>query len=72
MAHHSSPASTAVPPHRRTAAPTNEPVVVPVYFMIDTRTGLRLACEQRAVAGADPNRSAVEAIIARPTDCTTA
>ncbi|WP_158274522.1 Gmad2 immunoglobulin-like domain-containing protein [Cellulomonas sp. WB94] len=36
--------------------------------MIDTRTGLRLAREQRAVTGSDPIRAAVEAMIAGPTD----
>jgi hypothetical protein len=51
-----------------TATPTAAQVVVPAYFMIDTRTGLRLAREQRAVGGSDPIRAAVEAMIAGPTD----
>jgi len=60
------PSVTATP--SPTATPTTAPVVVPAYFMIDTRTGLRLAREQRAVAGSDPIRGAVEAMIAGPTD----
>jgi len=64
------PSATAsvTPSSSPTATPTTAPVVVPAYFMIDTRTGLRLAREQRAVAGSDPIRAAVEAMIAGPTD----
>jgi hypothetical protein len=64
------PSATAsvTPSPSPTATPTTAPVVVPAYFMIDTRTGLRLAREQRAVAGSDPIRGAVEAMIAGPTD----
>jgi spore germination protein GerM len=60
--------ASVTPSPSPTATPTSAPVVVPAYFLIDTRTGLRLAREQRAVAGADPIRSAVEAMIAGPTD----
>jgi len=64
------PSATAsvTPSPSPTVTPTSVPVVVPVYFMIDTRTGLRLAREQRAVTGPDPIRAAVEAMIAGPTD----
>jgi hypothetical protein len=50
------------------ATPTSEPAVVPAYFMVDTRAGLRLAREQREAVGADPVRSAVETMIAGPLD----
>lgn len=60
------PTSTATTPS--TATPTGPPVDVPAYFLVDTRTGFRLARELRAVRTADPVRSAVEAMIAGPTD----
>ncbi|MBV6728327.1 Gmad2 immunoglobulin-like domain-containing protein [Nocardioides daeguensis] len=39
-----------------------------MYFLIDTRAGVRLAREERSLDAADPARSAVEAMIAGPTD----
>ncbi|HEX5331400.1 MAG TPA: Gmad2 immunoglobulin-like domain-containing protein [Cellulomonas sp.] len=60
--------ASVTPSPSPTATPTGASVVVPVYFMIDTRTGLRLAREQRPVTGSDPIRAAVEAMIAGPTD----
>lgn len=48
-----------------TATPT---VTAPVYFLVDTRTGIRLARERHVLDGADPARAAVEAMIAGATD----
>ena len=45
-----------------------EPTVSGVYYLVDTRAGLRLAREMRDLAGADPATEAVEAMIAGPQD----
>lgn len=58
-----SPTSTASP--TETAAPG---VTSLVYFVIDTRTGLRLAREPRTLDADDPGRAAVGAMIAGPED----
>ena len=57
-----------------TAEPTTEPATepagsdeVPVYFVVDTRNGIRLARELREVDG-DPLVGAVEAMVAGPED----
>jgi hypothetical protein len=47
---------------------SGELTVVPVYFLVDSRVGLRLAREQRRVVGADPVRSAIETMVAGPVD----
>ncbi|WGY04498.1 Gmad2 immunoglobulin-like domain-containing protein [Nocardioides sp. QY071] len=39
-----------------------------VYFLVDTRAGVRLARERRRLAGTDAAKAAVEAMIAGPTD----
>jgi hypothetical protein len=44
------------------------PVVSGVYYLIDTRAGVRLAREMRDLAGVDPGKEAVEAMIAGPED----
>ncbi|GEA87351.1 Gmad2 immunoglobulin-like domain-containing protein [Cellulomonas cellasea] len=55
-----------------TAEPTQEPTVAPsdadVYYLLDTRSGLRLAREAAAAGGDDAVRLAVEQMIAGPTD----
>lgn len=66
------PASPSTsPPASPTATPTTTPTVtatdVPVYFMIDTRVGLRLIPERHDLTG-EPVRSAVERMIAGPDD----
>lgn len=53
--------------------PTEEPATgpttdVPVYFMTDTRAGLRLAREVRETSGDEPVKGAVEAMLAGPED----
>lgn len=48
-----------------TATPT---VTAPVYFLVDTRTGIRLARERHVLDGADPAKAAVEAMIAGAAD----
>lgn len=53
------------------SVPTTGPVPTVtsfVYFLVDTRAGVRLARERRVLAGADPARAAIEAMIAGPTD----
>ena len=45
-----------------------EPVTAGVYYVIDTRTGFRLARELRDLPGEDPATAAVEAMIAGPQD----
>lgn len=55
------PAQTETPPPETTTA-------TEVWFMLDTRAGLRLARETRAVAGADVVQAAVQAMIAGPQD----
>ena len=39
-----------------------------MYYLVDSRVGLRLAREQRRVIGGDPVRSAIETMIAGPVD----
>lgn len=58
------PATTAP----ATSTPAAATVDVPVYYVIDTRTGFRLAREIRTLPAADAVRAAVEAMIAGPTD----
>ena len=66
------PSGTSAPGTTTTPAPTSTstaPAVdVPAYYLIDTRTGLRLAREIRTVRTSDEVRAAVEAMIAGPTD----
>ncbi len=61
---------SASPSESPTAAPSEpaEPTVSGVYFMADTRNGLRLTREMRDLAGEDPAREAVETMIAGPED----
>lgn len=63
------PATTSAP--TGTASPTTEataePVWATVYFLVDTRVGLRLARERQDL-GADGVQDAVEAMIAGPVD----
>lgn len=61
----SSPTSSPAP--EPTATTPAEPVAVPVYFVVDTRAGLRLAREWREVTG-DPVMAAVETMIAGADD----
>ncbi|WP_043497255.1 Gmad2 immunoglobulin-like domain-containing protein [Georgenia sp. SUBG003] len=56
--------STAAPP---TEGPSTDGSEVPVYYLVDTRAGVRLARELRDVGG-DPLVGAVEAMIDGPTD----
>jgi hypothetical protein len=65
--------TTAAPPtasESPSASPEQkaEPTVSGVYYLIDTRAGLRLAREMRDLAGEDPAKEAVEAMIAGPQD----
>lgn len=60
-------ATTAAPTPDETATPA-EPTVAGVYFMADTRNGLRLTREMRDLAGEDPGKEAVETMIAGPAD----
>ena len=68
------PSGTSAPSTATTLAPTptttstGPAVDVPAYYLIDTRTGFRLAREIRVVRTSDEVRSAVEAMIAGPTD----
>lgn len=66
-------------PDRPSASPSTSPspssspsglpgVTSGVYFLIDTRAGVRLAREERTLDAADPATSAVEAMIAGPKD----
>jgi len=48
--------------------PTGEATVSGVYFMVDTRAGLRLARELRDLPGEDPAQEAVETMIAGADD----
>lgn len=69
------PTSTPTPTATSSPTPTPEPtgttpaetVAVPVYFMVDTRAGLRLAREWRDVTG-DPVVGALETMIAGADD----
>lgn len=56
------------PSESPTEEPTAEPTTSGVYYVVDTRAGLRLAREMRELAGEDPAREAVEAMIAGPED----
>ena len=49
-------------------SPPAEPVTSPVWFVVDTRNGLRLARETRDLPGADPGREAVAAMVEGPED----
>ncbi len=60
--------TTTTPTLTPTPTPTGLPVGVPAYYLIDTRTGFRLAREIRTVRTSDKVRSAVEAMITGPTD----
>jgi len=51
-----------------TPTPTASPVDVLVYYLVDTRAGIRLARESHEVTGDDAVRAAVEQMIAGPTD----
>ncbi|GAA4288665.1 Gmad2 immunoglobulin-like domain-containing protein [Georgenia daeguensis] len=64
------PSPTAAPTSTPAPTATSEepaPSEVAVYYLVDTRTGFRLARELREVAG-DPLVGAVEAMIEGPTD----
>ncbi|MCR6494330.1 Gmad2 immunoglobulin-like domain-containing protein [Cellulomonas sp. P24] len=71
-----SASATATTPGAPTSSATSTPtststgatVDVPVYYVIDTRTGFRLAREIRTLSAADAVRAAVEAMIAGPAD----
>ncbi|WNB87155.1 Gmad2 immunoglobulin-like domain-containing protein [Cellulomonas sp. ATA003] len=64
----SSPAATPDPSPTTSPSPTSAPQTSSVYYLVDTRTGFRLAHEPRELAGDDPVRAAVEAMIAGPDD----
>lgn len=49
-------------------SPAAQPVTSPVWFVVDTRNGLRLVRETRDLPGADPAREAVAAMVAGPED----
>ena len=51
-----------------TPSPTASPVETLVYFLTDTRAGIRLARESHEVTGDDAVRAAVERMVAGPTD----
>lgn len=61
---------SATPSESPSAEPSEpaEPTVSGVYFMADTRNGLRLTREMRDLAGEDPAREAVETMIDGPED----
>lgn len=65
----SEPASSS-PSASESASPSEpaEPTVSGVYFMADTRNGLRLTREMRDLAGEDPAREAVEMMVEGPED----
>lgn len=56
------------PTETATTDPTTPEVEVAVHFLVDTRTGLRLAREVHEVPGQDPVRGAVEAMLSGPDD----
>ncbi len=61
-----SPSQSPTPsPSEEAAAGTTESGV---YYLVDTRAGLRLAREVRELTGDDPARAAVEAMVAGPQD----
>ncbi len=51
-----------------TPTPTASPAEVLVYYLVDTRAGIRLARERHEVTGEDAVRAAVERMIAAPAD----
>ena len=57
---------SASPTETETAAA--EPVTSAVWFIVDTRNGLRLVRELRDLPGAEPGREAVEAMVSGPQD----
>lgn len=59
--------STTEPTPGPSGTTPSESVAVPVYFVVDTRAGLRLAREQHEITG-DPVTAAVEAMIAGAAD----
>ncbi|GAA2724185.1 Gmad2 immunoglobulin-like domain-containing protein [Cellulomonas aerilata] len=61
-----SPSATTTPTPSPTASPV--PQVVPVYYLVDTRAGIRLARETATTTGTDPVRAAVERMIAGAED----
>jgi hypothetical protein len=58
----------AHPAPTRTTAHGADTVTSAVYFLVDTRLGVRLARELRSVDATDPAASAVRTMIAGPTD----
>ena len=62
------PGSPSATPTSSEATTPAEPVTSAVWFIVDTRNGLRLVRELRDLPGADPAREAVEAMVAGPTD----
>lgn len=66
-----SPSASPTPTEEPTAEPTEEPTEPTstglVYYVVDTRAGLRLAREPRELTG-DPATAAVETMIAGPAD----
>lgn len=63
-----SPSSSESPSQSPSESPTAEPVTSRVYYMVDTRAGLRLAREPHDLVGEDPGTEAVEAMIAGADD----
>ena len=63
----SATATTSGAPTASPATPA-EPVTSAVWFIVDTRNGLRLVRELRDLPGADPAREAVEAMVEGPVD----
>lgn len=66
------PTSTSSPSPAPTAGPSPTPtagsVESAVYYLVDTRAGIRLARETHEVTGEDPVQVAVEQMVAGPTD----
>ncbi|HEX6248293.1 MAG TPA: Gmad2 immunoglobulin-like domain-containing protein [Nocardioidaceae bacterium] len=60
--------SGATSPSPAESATPAEPAVSGVYYMADTRNGLRLTREMRDLAGDDPAKEAVETMISGPVD----
>ena len=63
-----SASSSPSPSESPSDTPSAEPTSVGVYYVIDTRTGFRLARELRGVAADDPASAAVAEMIAGPND----
>lgn len=59
---------SAEPSPEPSPSPTATPADVTVYYLVDTRAGIRLARETHEVTGDDPVVAAVERMIAGPTD----